>query len=50
MERRLKSMVIEWRKAEDKDKVVKMIHALLFNQKRKIHCRKTTEKTERKNL
>ncbi|HMI77411.1 MAG TPA: hypothetical protein VK484_01395 [Ferruginibacter sp.] len=44
MERRLKTMVIEWRKAEDKDKVVKMIHALLFNQKEKI----TTEKQQKK--
>lgn len=44
MERRLKSMVIEWRKAEDKDKVVKMIHALLFNQKEKM----VTEKHQKK--
>jgi len=44
MERRLKAMVIEWRKSEDKDKVVKMIHALLFNQKEKI----TTEKQQKK--
>lgn len=44
MERRLKAMVIEWRKAEDKDKVVKMIHALLFNQKEKI----VTEKQQKK--
>lgn len=48
MERRLKSMVIEWRKTEDKDKVVKMIHALLFNQKEKMvnekHVKKGNEK------
>ena len=48
MERRLKAMVIEWRKAEDKDKVVKMIHALLFNQKEKMvkekHAKKGSEK------
>jgi len=44
MERRLKSMVIEWRKAEDKEKVVKMIHALLFNQKEKM----VTEKQQKK--
>ena len=44
MERRLKAMVIEWRKAEDKDKVVKMIHALLFNQKEKM----VTEKQQKK--
>ncbi|TSA43023.1 MAG: DNA mismatch repair protein MutS [Chitinophagaceae bacterium] len=44
MERRLKAMVIEWRKTEDKEKVVKMIHALLFNQKEKI----STEKQQKK--
>ena len=48
MERRLKAMVIEWRKAEDKDKVVKMIHALLFNQKeimqKEKHQKKLNEK------
>lgn len=48
MERRLKTMVIEWRKAEDKEKVVKMIHALLFNQKEKMvtakHQKKLNEK------
>jgi DNA mismatch repair protein MutS2 len=48
MERRLKAMVIEWRKAEDKDAVVKMIHALLFNQKEKLqqqsHKKKLNEK------
>ena len=44
MERRLKAMVIEWRKADDKDKVVKMIHALLFKQKEKI----TSEKQQKK--
>ncbi len=50
MERRLKAMVIEWRKADDKDSVVKMIHALLFNQKEKFktekHQKKINEKFE----
>ncbi|MBC7422215.1 MAG: DNA mismatch repair protein MutS [Ferruginibacter sp.] len=36
MERKLKSMVVEWRKSDEKDKVIKMIHALLFNQKEKL--------------
>jgi DNA mismatch repair protein MutS2 len=36
MERKLKVMVIEWRKTEDKSKVVKMIQALLFGQKEKL--------------
>ncbi len=44
MERRLKAMVIEWRKTEDKDKVVKMIHELLFKQKEKM----TTDKQQKK--
>jgi DNA mismatch repair protein MutS2 len=48
MERRLKSMVIEWRRAEDKDKVVKMIHALLFNQKEKMQTEKHQKKLNEK--
>ncbi|HMK04998.1 MAG TPA: MutS2/Smr-associated SH3 domain-containing protein [Ferruginibacter sp.] len=48
MERRLKAMVIEWRKAEDKDKVVKMIHALLFNQKEKMTAEKQQKKMNEK--
>lgn len=48
MERRLKAMVIEWRKAEDKDAVVKMIAALLFNQKEKLQKEKHTKKLNEK--
>ena len=48
MERRLKAMVIEWRKTEDKDKVVKMIHALLFRQKEKISSEKQQKKLNEK--
>ena len=48
MERRLKAMVIEWRKTEDKDKVVKMIHALLFQQKEKITSEKQHKKMNEK--
>jgi DNA mismatch repair protein MutS2 len=48
MERRLKSMIIEWRKTEDKDKVVKMIHALLFNQKEKFTVEKQQKKLNEK--
>lgn len=48
MERRLKAMVIEWRKAEDKDKVVKMIQALLFNQKEKMVSEKQQKKANEK--
>jgi DNA mismatch repair protein MutS2 len=48
MERRLKSMVIEWRKAEDKDTVVKMIHTLLFNQKEKMQGDRKQKKLNEK--
>ena len=48
MERRLKSMVIEWRKAEDKDAVVKMIQSLLFNQKEKMQTEKRQKKLNEK--
>ena len=50
MERRLKAMVIEWRKAEDKDAVVKMIQALLFNQKEKMQQEKKQKKLNEKFL
>jgi DNA mismatch repair protein MutS2 len=48
MERRLKAMVIEWGKAENKDEVVKMIHALLFNQKEKMQKEKHQKKLNEK--
>ena len=48
MERRLKAMVIEWRKTADKEKVVKMIHALLFNQKEKISAERQQKKMNEK--
>ncbi|MEJ7588951.1 MAG: MutS2/Smr-associated SH3 domain-containing protein [Ferruginibacter sp.] len=48
MERRLKTMVIEWRKSEDKDKVVKMIHALLFNEKEKMVAEKQQKRLNEK--
>jgi DNA mismatch repair protein MutS2 len=33
MERKLKALVIEWRKTENKDEVIKMIQSLLFKQR-----------------
>ncbi len=48
MERRLKAMVIEWRKTEDKDAVVKMIHALLFGQKERFTNEKRQKKLDEK--
>jgi DNA mismatch repair protein MutS2 len=35
LERKLKALVSEWKKADDKSQVVKMINALLFQQKEK---------------
>ncbi len=48
MERRLKAMIIEWRKAEDKGAVVKMINALLFGQKEKMTVEKQQKKISEK--
>lgn len=48
MERKLKAMVIEWRKAEDKNEVVKTIHALLFQQKEKLAPSKKQKKLDDK--
>ena len=48
MERRLKAMVIEWRKAADKEPIIKMIHALLFNQKERMLKEKHQKKADEK--
>ncbi|MEO7263583.1 MAG: MutS2/Smr-associated SH3 domain-containing protein [Ferruginibacter sp.] len=48
MERKLKAIVIEWRKAEDKNEVVKTIHALLFQQKEKLAPSKKQKKLDEK--
>jgi DNA mismatch repair protein MutS2 len=44
MERKLKHLVIEWRKAEDKEEVIRLIHALLFKQKEKVAVQKKEAK------
>lgn len=46
MERKLKAMIMEWKREEDKTKVMKMMQALLFGQKDKL----TPSKKERKQL
>ena len=46
MERKLKSLLIEWRKTEDKNKVVKMMQALLFKQPEKKVLQKKQQKLE----
>jgi DNA mismatch repair protein MutS2 len=44
MERKLKTMVIEWKKAEEKEKVIREIAALLFGRK---NDQKTTSKKQK---
>lgn len=48
MERRLKAMVIEWRRTENKEAVIKMIHALLFGQKERFRGEKQQKKLNEK--
>ena len=46
LERRLKALVIEWRKAEDKEEVIGMIQSLLFRQKEKMQSEKRQKKLD----
>ncbi len=48
MERRLKSIVIEWRKTEDKDALIKTIQSLLFKQREKQVAEKQQKKIDKK--
>ena len=48
MDRKLKSLLIEWKKTEDKNKVVKMMHALLFKQPEKQILQKKQKKIDNK--
>ena len=48
MERKLKQMVIDWRKEEDKNKVIKNISALLFNKNEKKAAGKIKKQVESK--
>jgi len=48
MERKLKQMVIDWRKEEDKSKVIKNISALLFNKNEKKASGKMQKQIESK--
>lgn len=45
MERKLKSLVIEWKKTENKNAVVKMMQSLLFAQKDKFRQEKQQQKS-----
>ncbi|MEO5985342.1 MAG: MutS2/Smr-associated SH3 domain-containing protein [Ferruginibacter sp.] len=48
MERKLKAMVVEWKRAEDKTKAVQMIQSLLFSQKDKLKSGKQQKKLNEK--
>ncbi len=48
MERKLKQMVIDWRKEDDKNKVIKNISALLFNKNEKKASGKMQKQVESK--
>src|SRR5436190_8482123 len=48
MERKLKQMVVDWRKEEDKNKVIKNISALLFNKLEKKAAGKMQKQVESK--
>ena len=48
MERRLKSIVIEWRKTEDKDALIKTVRSLLFKQREKQVAEKQQKKIDKK--
>ncbi len=47
MERKLKAMVIEWRKTDNKEEAVKLMHALLFKQKEKTTSEKKSAKIDK---
>ena len=48
MERKLKALIMEWRKAEDKNKVVKMMQAVLYKQPEKQIRKKKQRKIDSK--
>jgi DNA mismatch repair protein MutS2 len=48
MERKMKQIVLEWRKAEDKNEPIKQLHSLLFKKKEEIVTNKLAKKVEGK--
>jgi len=48
MERKLKSLLIEWKKTDDKNKVIKMMQALLFKQPERNILQKKQQKIDHK--
>ena len=50
MERKLKALIIEWRKTDNKDSVIKMMHTTLTGQKEKYQAEKQQKKINEKFL
>ena len=50
MERKLKQIIFDWRKAENKNEVIKQMQALLFKQKEKQVNEKVKKKFDSKYL
>jgi DNA mismatch repair protein MutS2 len=48
MERKLKALVTEWRKTDNKEEVVKMMHSVLFKQREKQVAEKQQKKIDKK--
>jgi DNA mismatch repair protein MutS2 len=48
MERKLKAIITEWRKADDKEEAIKLIQALLFKQKEKLQHEKKAAKLDKR--
>jgi len=48
MDRKLRSLLVEWRKSDDKSKVIKMMQALLFKQPEKQILKKKQQKIDSK--
>ena len=48
MDRKIKSLLTEWRKTDDKNKVIKMMQAVLFKQPEKQILKKKQQKIDNK--
>ncbi len=48
MERKLKQIVLDWKKSTDKNEIIKSLHSLLFNQKETIVVNKLAKKIDKK--
>ncbi len=48
MERKLKQIIFDWRKAENKEEVIRQMQALLFHQKEKPETEKVKKKFDDK--